>query len=80
MNEVTAVRLGSVGAFARGITKCVAENISEQSSDLLMHRARAEHAKCRYACLKTAQFADLRTGRVLFSCTWEGAPARAEPR
>ena len=54
MNEVTAVRLGSVGAFARGITKCVAESISEQSSDLLMHRARAEHAKCRCACLKIA--------------------------
>ncbi|MDA9444655.1 hypothetical protein XH98_37460 [Bradyrhizobium sp. CCBAU 51745] len=42
MNEVTAVRLGSVAAFARGIANCVAERISDQPSDLLMHRAGAE--------------------------------------
>ncbi|MDA9406023.1 hypothetical protein XH80_04425 [Bradyrhizobium sp. CCBAU 45384] len=41
MNEVTAVRLDSVAAFAPGIANCVAERISQQPSDLLMHRARA---------------------------------------
>ena len=58
MNEVTAVRLGSVAAFARGIAKCVAERISEQPSDLLMQRARLNLPNVRTLVSRLHSFAD----------------------